>query len=99
MMADPHEVLGIEPQASPQAIRQRYLELVRAHPPEQHPERFAAIQQAYERLRDPARRLELRLFKPETTESLEALIRERARKVTHRRLPTHILLSLEEPAP
>ena len=35
----------------------RYLELVRQFPPDQAPERFAAVHAAYDALRDPARRL------------------------------------------
>ena len=55
-------------------IRQRYLELVRAFPPEQAPERFAAMHAAYQALRDPAARLESQLFGFECQDdSLETL--------------------------
>ena len=56
-MADPFEVLELPKHAGEGEIRKRYLELVRAFPPEQAPERFAAVHAAYQALRDPAARL------------------------------------------
>ena len=45
-MNDPYEVLELTPDADETEIRQRYLELVRAIPPDRAPERFAAIHAA-----------------------------------------------------
>src|SRR6266478_5994622 len=42
-MTDPFLVLELPPDADDAAIRARYLELVRRRPPEQAPERFAAV--------------------------------------------------------
>ena len=96
-MADPFEVLDLPKHANEGEIRKRYLELVRAFPPEQAPERFAAVHAAYQALRDPAARLEAQLFDVECeNDSLEALaadLRERLRSV---RLPVDSLLSLAD---
>ena len=40
-MNEPHQVLGVEPDADDETIRRRYLELVREFPPERNPEKFA----------------------------------------------------------
>ena len=56
-MNDPYEIFELTPDAGETEIRQRYLELVRQFPPDQAPERFAAVHAAYAALRDPARRL------------------------------------------
>jgi curved DNA-binding protein CbpA len=96
-MADPYEVLELPRHAGEGEIRKRYLELVRAFPPEQAPERFAAVHAAYQALRDPAARLEAQLFGLElTSDSLEALaedVRQRLRQV---RPPVETLLSLAD---
>jgi curved DNA-binding protein CbpA len=75
-MSDPYRILALPPDADDEAIRRRYLELVRQFPPEHHPERFAAIRQAYESLRDLDTRLRYRLFEAGKNESVEALIEE-----------------------
>jgi curved DNA-binding protein CbpA len=75
-MSDPYAVLGVPEEADDEAIRQRYLELVRQFPPEQHPERFAAVRAAYERLRDVDRRVRLRLYDQGRYETIDALIEE-----------------------
>ena len=61
-MTDPFQVLESPPDADDAAIRARYLELVRRWPPEQAPERFAAVRAAYEQVRDRDARLRHRLF-------------------------------------
>ena len=55
---DPYEVLGIPRAASAADLKRAYFALVRAHPPERDPETFKRIRAAYERLRDPAARVE-----------------------------------------
>ena len=55
---NPYTVLGLERSASAEEIRQAYFALVRTHPPERDPDTFKQIRAAYERLRDPERRLE-----------------------------------------
>ncbi|MEE8526174.1 MAG: J domain-containing protein [Thermoanaerobaculia bacterium] len=46
-MSDPHQVLGLEPGASREAVDAAYRRLVRRYPPELHPERFSAIHRCY----------------------------------------------------
>lgn len=96
-MNEPHEILGLEPDAGEAEIRRRYLELVREFPPDRAPERFTAIHAAYEALRDPARRLEVQLFHPETkTDSLEALAADLRGRLRQVRLPVATLLEMAE---
>ena len=55
---DPYAVLGLTRAATAAEIKQAYFALVRTHPPEREPETFKRIRAAYERLRDPERRVE-----------------------------------------
>jgi preprotein translocase subunit Sec63 len=93
-MTDPYDVLGVDRDADDEAIRRRYLELVRQHPPERAPERFAEIREAYDRLRDPIIHLETRLLDFHTTHTFEKLLADMKPDVRARRLPTEALLSL-----
>src|ERR1700738_3114959 len=93
-MADPYAVLGLPPDSDDEAIRRRYLELVRQYSPEHHPEKFAAIRAAYESLRDLNTRLRYRLFEAGKEESVEALIEEITCRRTRRRLSLEMLLSV-----
>src|SRR3712207_4941673 len=85
-MADPYAVLDVPPDSDDEAIRRRYLQLVRQYPPEHHPERFAEIRQAYESLKDLDTRLRHRLFEAGKRESVDAIIEELACRTTRRRL-------------
>jgi curved DNA-binding protein CbpA len=93
-MSDPYRVLELTPDAGENEIRQRYLELVRAFPPDRAPERFAAIHAAYASLRDPANRIKEQLFtmqaKDDSFESIAAELHARLRDV---RVPVELLLS------
>ena len=75
-MTDPYEVLGLPPDSDDEAIRGRYLELVRQFSPEHHPERFAAVRAAYESLRDLDTRLLRRLFEAGRKDTIDALAEE-----------------------
>jgi curved DNA-binding protein CbpA len=61
---NPYTVLGLEPGADADAIKQAYFTLVRAHPPEREPETFKRFRAAYEKLRDPRQRAELDMLLP-----------------------------------
>ena len=50
---DPFDVLGLSPDATEEAIRARYLSLVRVHPPERDPKAFQRIAAAYQAAKDP----------------------------------------------
>jgi len=62
-MNDPFTVLGVGEDAGDDEIKQRYLALVRAFPPDREPERFQAYRAAYEALRDQRKRLEAKLLR------------------------------------
>jgi DnaJ-class molecular chaperone len=55
-VVDPFAVLALDESATSEQIRTRYLELVRAHPPERDPDRFAEICAAYDAASDPLQR-------------------------------------------
>ncbi len=86
-------MLGLSPDSDDDTIRRRYLQLVREFSPEQHPEKFAAIRQAYENLRDLNTRLRYRLFEAGKNESVEALIEEVTCRSTRRRVSLETLLA------
>ena len=96
-MNDPYQVLDLTPQADAEAIRRRYLELVRRHSPERDPEQFAEIRAAYDQLRDPVVSLERRLFDLSASGSLDDLVARKQVDVRARRLPTSLLMSLGKP--
>lgn len=93
-MDDPHIVLGLPADAEDEAIRRRYLELVRQYSPEHHPERFAAIRAAYERLRDRNARVRYRLFEAGRKETIDSLVEEIACRSSRRRTSLRTLLSV-----
>jgi curved DNA-binding protein CbpA len=95
-MNDPYAVLGVSADADDEAVRRRYLELVRQYPPEHHPQRFAAIRAAYESLRDRDTRLRHRLFEGGNRETFDALLEELACRSPRRRLSLKALLSILE---
>ena len=93
-MDDPHLVLGLPPDCDDEAIRRRYLELVRQFSPEHHPEKFAAVRAAYERLRDRNARVRYRLFEAGRKETVDAIVEEFACRSSRRRVSLKTLLSL-----
>lgn len=96
MIADPYQVLGIEPSADSEAIHKRYLALVREFSPERAPERFAEIRTAYETLRDPVASLRMRLFDLRFAETFDKLIADEKRQSYGKRIGTDVLLSLAD---
>ncbi|MBI2806160.1 MAG: J domain-containing protein [Planctomycetes bacterium] len=97
-MTDPYAVFGLPADADDETIRRRYLELVRQFSPERHPEKFAAIRQAYERLRDLDTRLRYRLFEAGKNESIDSLLEELACRTSRRRLTLQALVqSVQKP--
>src|SRR5438128_958516 len=92
-MSDPYEVLGLPADCDDDAIRRRYLELVKQFSPEHHPEKFAAIRAAYESLRDLDTRLRYRLFEAGKKESVDAIIEELTCRSARRRVSLKTLLS------
>jgi curved DNA-binding protein CbpA len=95
-MTDPYAVLGLPADSDDETIRRRYLELVKQFSPERHPEKFAAIRQAYESLRDLETRLRHRLFEAGRTESIDAILEELASRSPRRRITLQELVSAVE---
>jgi len=62
VIADPFAVLGVAEDAGDEVIKQRYLALLRAFPPDREPERFQIYRRAYETIRDTRARAELHLL-------------------------------------
>jgi curved DNA-binding protein CbpA len=91
-MADAYQVLDLPPDSDDEAIRRRYLELVRQFPPEKYPERFAAVRAAYESLRNLDTRLRHRLFEVGKHESVDAIIEELTCRSPRRRVSLQTLL-------
>jgi curved DNA-binding protein CbpA len=96
-MNDPYSLLGVEPDADDETIRRRYLELVRLFPPEQHPEKFAAVRAAYERLKDLDARVRHRLFELGKRDGIDELIEEMACRTPRRRHSLSSLLAMQRP--
>ena len=92
-MTDPYAVLDLPPDSDDEAIRRRYLELVRKHSPEHAPEKFAAIRAAYERLRDRNARVRYRLFEAGRKETVDAIVEEFACRSPRRRVSLEELLA------
>jgi curved DNA-binding protein CbpA len=93
-MTDPYDVLELPADADDEAIRNRYLELVRRFPPEQNAERFAAVRAAYESLRDLNTRLRHRLFEAGKKDTVDAIVEEIACRSQRRRVSLTTLLSV-----
>jgi curved DNA-binding protein CbpA len=96
-MPDPYTTLGIPPDADDEAIRRRYLELAREFTPEQHPERFAAVRGAYEKVKDIDARVRHRLFENGRDDTIESIIEEAACRAPRRRVGLQALLAALPP--
>jgi len=51
------QILGVGPEAGDEEIRVAYLRKVKEYPPDQSPQEFERVREAYEALRDPRRRI------------------------------------------
>ena len=72
---NPYQLLGIaEDIEDDDAVRNAWLEAVRRYPPEEHPEQFARIREAYEMVRDRESRYRLRTFGDPRLRDVDALI-------------------------
>lgn len=72
-METPYEILGVEPDAGDEAIKNAYLAKVREHPPERDGDGFRRIRLAYEAIATEKQRLRQRLFQRDRPE-LAALL-------------------------
>lgn len=62
MSDDPFAELGVDENADDEAIKRRYLALVRAYPPDREAERFQAFRRAYEAISGQRQRMERKLL-------------------------------------
>ena len=75
-MISAYIVLGLPREATDAQVRQRYLKLVRAHPPSREPEQFQRVAAAYEAVKTPAARVDTMLFSTAEYSSFEAVVEE-----------------------
>jgi curved DNA-binding protein CbpA len=61
-LSDPFSILGVDENATDEEIKQRYLAMVRAYPPDREPARFQVYRAAYEALCNERKRLEIKLL-------------------------------------
>jgi curved DNA-binding protein CbpA len=96
-MPSPYEVLNLDPAASEEQIRKRYLELVREFPPERAPERFGEIRQAYDELRNPITRMRKRLTELSEGLAIDEIAADfQRRQLKDKRITAKTLLHLAE---
>jgi curved DNA-binding protein CbpA len=96
-MPNAYDVLGLPLDATDQQVRARYLELAREFPPEHHPERFAAVRAAYDKLKDLDARARYRLFEQGAEDTVEAITEEAACTTPRRRFGLSQLLTATVP--
>ena len=72
-MLTPFELLEISDDASNEEIKKAYLTKVRAYPPEQAPEKFQQIRDAYEAVKTKKLRLSYQLFHHEKPDFIQLL--------------------------
>jgi curved DNA-binding protein CbpA len=87
-VTDPYLLLGLPLEADDATIRAKYLQLTREFPPEEHPEKSAAIRQAYDQLKDLEARTRYRLFLKGSDETIDSIIEELADQQTARKRVT-----------
>ena len=61
-MQDPYTVLGINEEVTDEEVQAAYHRNLRQYPPEEHPEKFASISEAYECIRTEHDRISLYLL-------------------------------------
>jgi curved DNA-binding protein CbpA len=72
------EVLGVPPNAGEEEIRAAYLLKVKEYPPDQAPEEFEKIRNAFETLRDPRKRVLAMLHASDPDAPLASILDGRA---------------------
>jgi curved DNA-binding protein CbpA len=96
-MPDPFAILEAPLDAGDEAIRKRYLELTVQFPPEQHPEKFAAVRAAYEKIATLEKRAKYLLYDRGTEDTLESIIEDAECKMPRPRPSLQQLLNIVKP--
>ncbi len=89
---DPHLVLNLSADATPEEVRSAYLRLVREHPPDRDADKFHQIHAAYTMLNDPLIQARALLLLKRGGVDLSAIIS--AAETTRLRLPKLSLLAM-----
>jgi DnaJ-class molecular chaperone len=87
LWVNPFSTLGVDDTADDNEIRQAYLSLVRRYPPEQNPERFQYIHNAYESIKNGRARHEYVLFSMKTEYRSPGEVLAAESKLPHTRKP------------
>ncbi len=90
-MNDPYSILEVAESASDEEINSAYLRKVREYPPEQEPERFQMIRDAFETIRTVKDRLHYQLF-CQVPPDLESVLAPVLRRRNARQRPTEEVL-------
>lgn len=98
LMDDPFLVLGVTAQADDAALRAAYVAKVQEYPPERHPREFAAVRQAYERVKDLDSRVRYRLFPPAEKDPLGSILEELSCRTPRPRISLEALMTAAFPA-
>lgn len=64
---NPYDMLGVAPDEDDATVRKAYLEAVKHFPPEHYSQHFAAVNEAYQNIKDEDSRLRHTLFNTQTT--------------------------------
>ena len=93
---NPYLVLGVPVEADDQTIRQAYLCAVKASPPEADAQRFQAVSQAYEKIKDQPSRHRYFLFHRDcpADSPLDALVRYAGHRRQFDPIPFEVLKAL-----
>ncbi len=65
-MISAFDILGVENNTSDEAVRNAYLQKIREYPPEQFPETFKEVRQAFDAIATDKLRMTYRLFSQDT---------------------------------
>ncbi len=72
-MKNPYDVLQVSPVAGDSKIKEAYVQMVKAFPPDRSPEKFKEIRKAYETIATPRDRVNYKLFSIEDMPNAEHL--------------------------
>ena len=73
----PYEILGIDRRATLADIKKAYFKMVREYPPEEQPDKFKEIRQAYEQLKSPEARAAVDMFLLQPPPELPRIVKGR----------------------
>ncbi len=62
MKMNPYITLSVSPDTGDEGVRKAYMDKIKQYPPDQHPEKFRAIQASYENIKTARKRAKFFLF-------------------------------------